>query len=127
MHDEFGAHQATIGRTRSAIARLVEGSEPKIFYGCGLLLWWILHEMSDKISGPVTIIDDNEQLTGLQLPAFGLPVQSYDPELLANDPTVFLTLNPMYHSRVRQRLSERKRPMRVVMIGPDGVHETNES
>lgn len=72
------------------------------FYGVGPLLFWLLDGIDN--SRIAAVIDDNPLYHGLALPCSGVVVQPSTPEAFAAADAVVLSLNPMYHPKVLDKL-----------------------
>jgi predicted TPR repeat methyltransferase len=76
---------------------------PLLFYGVGPLLFWLLARGAP--AGRVRVVDDNPSYQGMAVPGFGWPIERLDAEIPADAGTVILSLNPIYHRAVLQRLA----------------------
>ncbi len=123
LHPAVEPFKATAASRQARVLSLVERSKRIVLYGCGMSMFWMLPTLLDGTERSIRIVDDNPRVHGKLLPVFGLPVEPATPEVFAECDTVLLTLSPIYHARVRQRLAEMRQPMRVISIATEGVEE----
>lgn len=76
--------------------------QPILFYGVGPLLFWLLAGKGN--ARHCAFVDDNPEYTNRGLPGCGVPVQGVTSELLSRFPNVVLSLNQIYHKRVKEKL-----------------------
>ena len=119
----FESYLSEISRRRSDLAEYLSSPERVVLYGCGLALFWVLGMMSDAATKQIILVDDNERFDGAYIPAYTIPVHHLSRVELTGRDTVLLTLNPIYHSRVLDRLRSLKRKLHVVSIQADGLHK----
>ena len=114
MRDFFGRMEALEDSARKILSQ----TDEVIFYGAGLLFWWIV-ELVDK-DKKIRVIDDNEDLHGLVMPSYGYVVEKPNDVLNESDTPVMLTLNPIYHDKVISRIENDFPGREICLLGPDG-------
>ncbi len=94
---------------------------PLVFYGVGPLLYWMLG--STRAGQQLVVVDDNPAYRDQGLPGYDLCITQLDAALLRRVPTVVLSLNPIYHERVLDKLRALQTPARVLALR-DGTWTT---
>lgn len=75
---------------------------PTIFYGVGPLLYWFLQGFPAELVA--NVIDDNPAYLNQGLPGYDLTITALDAEMIRSVPRVVLSLNPMYHDTVLEKI-----------------------
>ena len=89
-------------------------SGPLVLYGVGPLTYWLLQnaQAADRVS----VVDDNLRYHGQGLPGTRLKIEAATSELFSKIPTIVLSLNKVYHSRVLEKLEGMKLPLKVYTV-----------
>lgn len=77
-----------------------------IFYGAGLSLTSILYgvEKVDDKKDNIVIFDDNDIVADMFMPFFDIPIMKYSKNMVHANDIIILTLNPIYHKQVVEKI-----------------------
>ncbi len=96
------------------------------FYGSGLTLSWLLYDLGIlRESYQGTVIDDNPVLSGRFMPLSDFSIHPINQGKINEFPSVILTLNPVYHVKVLQKLKSEGYKGKVFSINAEGINEIN--
>jgi SAM-dependent methyltransferase len=110
--------QATDQQFRSLIKSF---ARPQL-YGAGINVFWALPILDSVGRKPTAIFDDNVALEGLALPAYDLSICRAQEAAFSDADVVVLTLNPMYHDSVANRLRAWRPELPIIRLDSNGVH-----
>ena len=119
---ELDSYKSDIIRKTRELEGFLRGKRKIVCYGCGLSLYWVLDSVKEMDLLKISIIDDNKELVGRKIPVYGLTVNSSDSVNFCDVEIVILTLNPIYHAGVIEKLNNLCNMVPILKIG-DGVLE----
>lgn len=117
-------YKVNVDRKSRSLLSLVGSKDKVVFYGCGLALYWALSVLEKNMPAEVIVVDDNPAIQGKFIPSHGIQVKQPTRALLVDSDIVVLTLNPIYHSDVVERLRSQDLFLDLAKIGVDELeHE----
>jgi hypothetical protein len=102
--EQWVAYRQKMDDLKIAFDGIFTTQSPICCYGCGMTLFWLLEQMDQSDFSRIHIMDDNTDFHGMSLPGTGLEVLPPTRQNLAECEQIVLTLNPVYHPAVIQRL-----------------------
>ena len=88
-----------------------------------MALYWVLRTIHSCMPLSNVVVDDNKGLIGKHLPFFMLPVREPSSSVLENADLIILTLNPIYHQSVLEKIKIHSRGANVVRIGSEEIQK----
>ena len=88
---------------KEKVKRIFSENDKIIFYGMGLLSFWISDFcLSDEDKEKITLLDDNSYYNRKVVPSFNKKLKSFPNGYNLDGYTVFITTSPVYHAKIRE-------------------------
>ena len=88
---------------KAKVKKIVSENSKIIFYGIGLLSFWISDFcLSDEEKERITLLDDNSYYHGKVVPSFNKKLKVFPNGYALDGYTVFITTSPVYHAKIRE-------------------------
>ena len=88
---------------KAKVKRMLSENDKIIFYGMGLLCFWISDFcLSNEEKERITLLDDNSYYHGKVVPSFNKKLKVFPDGYALDGYTVFITTSPVYHTKIRE-------------------------
>ncbi|MBT3387335.1 MAG: methyltransferase domain-containing protein [Desulfobacula sp.] len=93
---------------KAKVKKIISKNEKIIFYGIGLLSFWISDFcLSDKDKEKIVLLDDNSYYKGKMVPSFNKQLQFFPDGYDLEGYTVFITTSPVYHDKIKENIQNK--------------------
>ena len=93
---------------KANVKKIISKNEKIIFYGIGLLSFWISDFcLSDKDKEKIVLLDDNSYYKGKMVPSFNKQLEFFPDGYDLEGYIVFITTSPVYHDKIKENIQNK--------------------
>jgi len=93
---------------KAKVKKIISANEKIIFYGMGLLSFWISDFcLSDEEKERIVLLDDNSYYKGKMVPSFNRELSFFPEGQDLEGYTIFIATSPVYHAKIKESIQNK--------------------
>jgi 2-polyprenyl-3-methyl-5-hydroxy-6-metoxy-1,4-benzoquinol methylase len=116
----YESYDESLNSHREFLLENLQSKKKVVLYGCGMSNYWVLMLLRvEGLQTQVEIVDDNPNFVGKSVPGFGNSISEPTSDTLGGADLIILTLSPIYHEKVKMKISSLAPNVPVLSFGSE--------